>query len=148
MPREQLLGLAADVDRLLDAGATAAPGSESLARRSRALRDLGQKVAALNPVADAIDKLARSGGKQAGPAFLDRVAMTRQARASLAGTGRDGDLKPAAPSGPWRTPLFVRDLNPIYEAIAKSGGGEREERVRAAVACGVLDDMRLLSAML
>jgi hypothetical protein len=148
MPREQLLGLAADVDRLLDAGATAAPGSESLARRSRALRDLGQKVAALNPVADAVDKLTRSAGKQSGPAFLDLVAMTRQVRASLAGTGPEGDLKPAAPSGPWRTALFVRDFNPIHEAFAKSGGGDREETVRSAVARGGLDDLRLLSAMM
>src|SRR5437588_5948339 len=116
MPREQLLGLATDVDRLLDAGATASSGNENLLRRSRALRELGKKVAALNPVADAVDKVTQATGKQVGAAFLDLVHTMRQVRASLVGTGLAGDLKLPMPSGPWQTPQSVRDLNPLYEA--------------------------------
>jgi hypothetical protein len=147
MPREQLLALAADVDRLLDAGATTAAGSDGLRRRSKALRELGRKVAALNPVADAIDELARSGGKHAGRAFLDLVAMTRQVRASLAVAGPDGDLKPATASGPWQTLLSVRDLDPVHEALTRRGSG-REETIRDALTGGAVGDMRLLPALL
>ncbi len=117
MPREQLLNLAVDVDRLLDAGATAAVGNENLLRRGRTLRDLGKKVAALNPVADAVEKLTQASGNAVGSAFLDLVAMTRQVRASLAGTGIAGDLKPVAESGPWQTPLSVRDPQPLARSL-------------------------------
>jgi len=138
--------LATDVDRLLDEGAAAA-GNENLRRRAKTLRDLGKQVAALNPVADAVDKVTQATGKQVGNAFLDLMTITRQLRASLAGPGLAGDLKPAPERGPWKTPLSVRDLNPLYEALSKAGSG-REETLRNAVEGGAIGDMRLLPALL
>jgi hypothetical protein len=85
MRREQLAALTADVDHLLAAGATAAAGSDSLRRRSKTLREMGQKVAALNPIADAIDRVTNAAPSKAAPALLDLVVLSRQIRASLSG---------------------------------------------------------------
>jgi HEAT repeat protein len=147
MPREQLLGLAADADRLLAAGAGAGLGNEGLARRARTLRELGRKVPALLPVADAVDKLTGAAPKQAGPAFLELLVTARQLRASLSSCGQSGELEPIADSGPWRTPLSMRDLRPLVEALTTSGGG-REATLRDAASHGVLGDMRLAAVLL
>jgi hypothetical protein len=146
MPREQLLGLAADVDRLLAAGAGAALSNEGLARRARTLRELGQKVPALLPVADAVDKLTGAAPKQAGPAFLELLVTARQLRASLSACGLPGELAPAPESGPWQTELSVRELRPLHEALAGSGAG-REETLRSAADRGELTDLRLVPAL-
>lgn len=146
MARDQLLGLAADVDRLLAAGAAAVGGSESLRKRGQTLRDLGQKVPAIKPVADAVDRVLQGGPKQAN-AFLDLVSMTRQLRASLSSAGVEGALTPVEPSGPWETPLHIRDLNPLYGALTESGSG-REEVLKDAIGRKAIGDLRLLSPLL
>ena len=103
MPKEQLLGLAADVDRLLVAGAGVADG-EVLRRRSKTLREMGKKVPALVPVADAVDRVTSASAPAA--AFLDLLVMTRQVRASLATTGTDGPEYP--PQLPMMTTPYGR----------------------------------------
>src|SRR5690242_12364625 len=103
MPRDQLLGLVADVDRLLAAGATAAVGNDGLSRRGRTLRELGQKVAALQPVADAVQRVTTASTREAGRAFLDLVVIARQLRGSLAGTGPEGPLQVIESSDSWQT---------------------------------------------
>lgn len=147
MPREQLLGLAKDVDRLLAAGAPAASGNEGLRRRARTLREMGQKVPALNPIADAVEKVVDASGKQVAPAFLDLVRIVRQVRGNLATVGVEGELKPVEPTGTWKTELSVHELHPIREALAGSGSG-REELLRDAMQRKVLNDLRLTSALL
>jgi len=147
MPRENLLGLVGEVDRLLAAGASSASGSEHLQRRGRTLRELGKKVPALNPIADAIDKVTQASGKQAAPVFLDLLAMTRQVRASLSSAGVAGDLTPLPPSGPWQTYNSVRQLFPVREAL-ESGGSGRETAVREAIEQEVTGDMRLVGVLL
>ncbi len=147
MARDQLLGLASDVDRFLAAGAASAGGSENLRRRGKTLRDLGQKVPALKPVADAVDKVLESTSKQAANAFLDLVSMTRQLRTSLSGAGVEGTLTPAPASGPWTTPLHTRDLNPLYGALAETGSG-REEVLKDGIQRKVIGDLRLMSPLL
>jgi hypothetical protein len=146
MPREQLLGLAADVDRLLGAGAAAAVGHDTFTRRARTLRDLGQKVPALLPVADAVDKLTGAAPKQVAPAFLDLVLTARQVRASLAATGVPGELKPLPESGPWHSRLPVRDLRPLLDALAGETS-DREGTLRGAAIDGNLADLRLIPAL-
>src|SRR4051794_32619599 len=94
MPRETLLGLSADAERLLSAGAAAAVGNDTLRRRAEALHKLGQQVAALKPVAEAVERVTGAAPKLAGPAFLDLLQLTRQVRASLAAVGTAGDLQP------------------------------------------------------
>src|SRR5262245_12585283 len=132
MARDQLLALAVDTDRLLAAGASVAGSSEKLRKHWQALRDLAQKVAALKPMADAVDKVLSAPEKQAGPAFLDLVQMTRQVRSSLAAPGVEGELKPLPPSGPWTTPASWRDLQPIRQALLE-GGSKREETLKEAL---------------
>jgi hypothetical protein len=142
MPREQLLGLASDADRLLAAGAAAAIDNEGLIRRSKTLRELGKKVPALLPVADTVDRVVKSEPRQVGAAFLDLIGTARQLRASLAGSGVPGELEPVAASGPWSTPLPVRELRPLHEAVTTRGVG-REVTLREAAQRGVFGDMRL-----
>lgn len=147
MAKDQLLALATDVDRLLAAGAAAAAGNDNLRKRGQTLRELGTKVAALKPVADAIDKVLDAPAKQAASSFLDLVGMTRQIRASLTGPGVEGTLEPLPASGPWQTPLSLRDLHPLFEALTVSGSG-REEKLREGLERKAGHDMRLLSLML
>ncbi len=145
--RDQLLGLAADVDRLLAAGATAASGNENLSRRGKSLRNLGEKVAALKPVADAVGKVLEAPAKQIGHAFLDLLTMARQLRTSLSSVGVEGTLAPVSASGPWHTPLHVRDLTPLHGCLAGSGSG-REEVLKDAIQRKATADLRLLSPLL
>jgi len=147
MAKDQLLALTTDVDRLLAAGAASAGGSETLRKRGQTLRDLSQKVPALKPVADAIDKVLQASDKQAGTAFLDLTVMTRQLRASLSGVGVDGEIKPIPRSGPWQTPRSVRDLYPLQEVLSTSGSG-REEKLKEGLERKVTNDLRLLSCLL
>jgi hypothetical protein len=144
MSREHLLGLAADADRLLAAGVTAA-GGDSLRRRGKTLRELGAKVPALVPVADAVERVTGTG--KPAPAFLDLLVMTRQLRAGLASTGVEGPLTPLSGGGVWQTPLPQRELQPIYEALTEAGAG-REAGVRDAAKRGLFADLRLVTALL
>jgi HEAT repeat protein len=147
MPREQLLGLAADVDRLFSAGASAAAGNDNLIRRAKTLRDLGQKVAALNPVADAVERVTQAAPKQIGPAFLDLVGVTRQVRASLAAPGAEGALEPLPKSGPWQTPAPLRSLWALHETLSQPGTG-REAALEGELESRLIGDLRLLPALL
>jgi HEAT repeat protein len=143
-PTEELLGLAVDVDRLLIVGVAAA-GGDSLRRRGKTLRELGAKVPALVPVADAVERVA--GADRPAPVFLDLLVTTRQLRAGLASAGVDGPLTPLPSSGPWRTPVATRDLRPVYGTLTRSGSG-REERVKEAVAKNLFGDLRLALPLL
>jgi HEAT repeat protein len=144
MPKEQLLGLAADVDRLLAAGVGVADG-DSLRRREKTLRELGKKVPALVPVADAVQRV--TGATTPGPAFLDLLVMMRQVRASLAATAVEGPLTPLPESGPWQSSVPVRDLLPVYEALTQTGSG-REQQIKDAVERKLFGDLRLVTPML
>src|SRR5579883_3303360 len=144
MSREELLGLAADTDRLLVAGVAAA-GGDSLRRRAKTLTELGKKVPALAPVAETVGRVI--GADKPGPAFLDLLVMTRQLRGSLAATRVDGPLTPLAGGGSWRTPLPVRELQPVYEALTQAGAG-REEQLKDAAARELFGDLRLADALL
>lgn len=145
--REQLLGLANDVGRLLAAGSSAAAGHDGLARRARALRELGAKVPTLAAVADAVERVTAAPPKQAGPAFLDLVVLSRQIRGSLSVAGADGAMEAAPAGGPWQTPASLRDVGPAFEALSHSGEG-REDTLKDAVGRKVVGDLRLLPALL
>jgi HEAT repeat protein len=148
MPREQLLGLAADVNRLLAAGSSAAAGHDGLARRARALREAGAKIPALTAVADAVERVTAAAPKQAGPAFLDLVLLARQLRASLSAVGVEGKAEPPPPSGPWQTPGAAGDVYPAHEALTRSGSGGRAEALDDAIKRNRVGDLRLASALL
>jgi HEAT repeat protein len=145
MPREQLLGLAADVDRLLAAGATAAAGHDGLSRRGRALRELGQKVAALLPVADAVERVTSSSPREVGRAFLDLMVMARQLRGSLAAVGVEGTLQAMDTSGPWQTPTPTRDVYNAHESLT---GESSSAALHDAAERQVTGDLRLLPSAL
>jgi HEAT repeat protein len=147
MSKEQLLGLAADVNRLLAAGATAATRHEGLSQRARVLRELGRKVAALNPVADAVERVLHSTPRQAGAAFLDLVMMTRQIQGSLAEAGVDGSLQPIEASGPWRASAPVRDIASAHETLI-GHHFDRVKAIRNLAKQQLTGDVRLLSAVM
>ncbi len=147
MPREQLGALAADVDRLLAAGVAAAVGNDSLCRRSRTLRELGQKVPALVPVAEAIDRVTQSMPDRSAANLLDLTVLTRQIRAGLCTSDVPGEFHPLPASGPWQTPLPVRDVPPLVEALTRPGPG-RETLLKDALERKALSDLRLVSPLL
>jgi HEAT repeat protein len=145
MPREQLLGLVANVERLLAAGATAAVGHEGLSRRGRTLRELGQKVPALLPVADAVERVTSSSSREVGHAFLDLVVMARQLRGSLAGTGPEGPLQLIELSESWQTPMPTRDVYNAHEALTTDTWSSV---LHGAVQHEVTGDLRLVPSAL
>jgi hypothetical protein len=143
MPREQLRALAADVDRLLVAGARAASGDEGLRRRARALRRLARQVPVLAQVADAVERVTESPAEQAAPALLDLLLLTRQLRASLASAGVEGPPEAIPASGPWSTEASLAAVEKARAALAT----EHEDRVRDAVPRAT-GDLRLVGPLL
>jgi hypothetical protein len=147
MPREQLKSLAADVDRLLAAGGASAAADEGLCKRAKALRELGAKVPALVPIAEATERVARADAGAAPRALLDLVLVVRQVQAGLATAGAEGPLEPAAPSGPWTTTAPARELAELAAAVAEPGSG-LAEKLKEAIDRHVLPDLRLLGRLL
>jgi len=147
MPREQLRALAADVDRLLVAGAGSVPGDEGLRRREQALRDLGKKVPALAKVAEVVGRAVAADIAGAPRALLDLLLVVGRVRAGLATAGVEGPLGPAGPSGPWATPGPAPDLYPIAAVLTRKGSG-RIEALKEAASRGDLGDLRLVDALL
>lgn len=148
MSQELLLGLVADVDRLLAAGAALAPEDASLRRREQALRELTPRVPALAPVVQAIQRVLTATPAQAAPALLDLLLLTQQLRFGLAPAGIEGPLEPIPPSGPWATPLptpEVRRLKGILTAFAED---HRYHTLAQALAQGPIADLRLLETLL
>ncbi len=137
--------LAADMRRLLAAGASAAPGDAALRRRANALRQQAASVPALAALAEA----ARRVGEGAEPArgLLELLARLRQVRAALAGSGAAGELHPVPPSGPWRTPGAAEAL---YAAAAglKQKGQKGHEALAALAGGPGAGDLRLLAPLL
>ncbi len=147
MPREQLRALAADVERLIAAGAGSVAGDEGLRRREAALRDLGKKVPALGRLAELVGQTLAADAKKAPRALLDLLLVVNQARAGLSTAGVDGPFEPAGPSGPWASPSSAHDLYPLADVLRRTGSG-RIEVVKDAVARGMTGDLRLVDAFL
>jgi HEAT repeat protein len=145
MVRDELLGLAGDVDHLLAAGATAAAGSERLRQRQEALHPLVPQIAALRSVLDALDRVLRPSLEQP-QAFLDLLGLARQLRGSLVSVGVAGDLNPVPASGPWQTSLLLRELYPLAEACRGTDPGALG-RLRDGRDRGALPDLRLLGPL-
>jgi hypothetical protein len=145
MAKDQLLALTVDVARLVAAGAPAA--REGLHKHAASLRPLADKVAALQPVAEALEWVQQAEGEQAAPAFLDLVTVARQLRAGLSGVGVAGDLLPVAVGGPWQTLGSIRDVYPLREALARTGP-KRGPLVQEALARPLPADLRLVGPLL
>jgi hypothetical protein len=141
-PREQLLGLANNVDRLLAAGVTAG-ATDSLRRRAGTVRELGKKVPAAAAVADAAGRVV--GSDKPGPAFLDLLVLARQVRAALASADVDGPLVPLAEASHWQTPLALRDVRTLHAALTGTGP---VLAVTDACERGLLTDLRLVTTLL
>ncbi|HYT94790.1 MAG TPA: HEAT repeat domain-containing protein [Gemmataceae bacterium] len=147
MPREQLQLLAADVDRLLAAGAAVAAGDEGLRRRGKALREFGQKVPVLVQITDAVDRAVNAPPKQVTPALLDLLLIVRQVRGSLAAAGASGDVTPVEASGPWASPAPLRDVEEWLDTLNRSGQ-QRVKLLKQAVARPDFIDVRLVDPLL
>jgi HEAT repeat protein len=147
MPREQLQLLAADVDRLLAAGAAVAAGDEKLRQRSQRLRELGQKVPVLAQIADAVDRAVSAPPKQVAPALLDLLLVVRQVRASLTAAGADGAAEPVPPSGPWACAAPTRDLEGWLDTLVSSGY-ERPKKLKKAMQQPGFTDLRMVTPLL
>ena len=149
MPRPTLRDLAADVDRLLAAGAAAAPGDEGLRRREAQLRALAAQVPAMATIADAVARVV--GADPAGTAgpLLGLLAVVLQARAGLAqaGTGPPGPLEPIEPSGPWESSAAADRVHPAAGALARSGAG-RLEALREGLGDRPDPDLRLVGPLM
>jgi HEAT repeat protein len=148
MLHEHLRTLAADVGRLLAAGAAAAPGDEGLRRRAKAIRERSAKVPALSAVAGAVERLARRGEEPA-PALLDLLLVLRRVQGGLAQSDTAGPpaLERIAPSGPWASDTPIALLSEIAEALTGKGA-DRAPVVRHAVAEHATADLRLAEPLL
>lgn len=118
MPREQLQGLIDDVNRLLEAGATAAASDEGLRRRAAAMRKLGSRVPVLTAIADAVQRVVTGGVETATGALLDLLLVARQVHGGLAEASVPRDeLQPLPPSGPWQSSMPLRELRSVLTAL-------------------------------
>jgi hypothetical protein len=149
MATEQLLALSRDVNRLLVAGGSAAGGDEGLRKRAQALRDLAAQVAALAPVADAVERVTDAGPDKAPAALLDLLLIVRRLGAGLAAPYSNGQVppQPLPPSGPWQTPASLRDADAVVAALPGKSFGQRET-LTEAVRRGVVADLRLVPVLL
>jgi HEAT repeat protein len=137
--RDQLNDLAAEVRRLLAAGA--ADPATRLRRHLPALRALARRAPALTRLADALDNAADAR------TFLNLLPPLWQARAALATAGADGELRPLPRSGPWSCPAPAPELYPVVHAWRKQDSS-RVEVVRPLVEGGRAGDLRLLQPLL
>jgi HEAT repeat protein len=147
MSREELYGLATDMDRLVGAGASTASASDKLRDRGKVVAELAKKVPTLAPLAQGIDKVRSASGKAAAGALLDLLVMTQQLRRSLTNIGVAGELEKNSRPGSWKTPLSTRQFRLMHEAVSEPGS-DREESLERAFKDGNLIDLRLLSPML
>ncbi len=141
LSREHLHALAADVSRLLAAGAADPDARARLRRHLPALRELARQVPALARLADALAAVADA------ETALNLLLPLRQARAALTAVGVDGELRPLPPSGPWSCPAAALELYPVVHAWRKQDS-VRTELVRPLVEGGRAGDLRLLGALL
>ena len=142
MSKEVLLALCREAERLVESGAASAACAAGLRQRSREVAKLAAKVPALGPLAEAARRLAEAAPEAAAGALLPLLAMCRQVRNSVAGSGVEGELETLSKSGPWRTAMPWTDLRGIIEAIIrKSKPFDYEEEARA-------NDLRLLDPLL
>jgi HEAT repeat protein len=137
--------LAADLRRLLAAGAGAAAGDGGLRRRAIALRQHAASVPALAALADALRRATEAA--EPAVALLELLVRLRQARSALASSGVAGEFHPLPPSGPWRTPAAAAPLWGVVEGLEHSG-----QRGYAALTAqsevGGVGDLRLLRPLL
>jgi len=147
MPRPTLHALAADIDRLLAAGAAAAAGDAGLRRRESELKALAAKVPALAPIAAAVGRATDSDASVAARALLGLLAVVQQARASLATSGVEGPIEPIGPSGPWASPAPAGRLREAALALARTGA-RRLEAVQEGLGSPPAADLRLVGPLL
>jgi HEAT repeat protein len=145
-PHELLERLAADVRRMLEAGA-AAGGAESIRRGAGALRGVAAQVPALARISAAVGRVSEAVPDERPRAFLDLLLLVRQARASLTATDGEGKAEPVAPSGPWATDTGAGHLYPIRAALRHATPGPHEV-VRGSVRQRLVADLRLLDPLL
>ena len=138
MPRATLQALALDIDRLLSAGASSAPGDAALISRAARLRAIGAKIPAMAAIREAADRVVDSQPDHAARPLLNLVAIVSQARAALTipGMGCEGPLEPIAPSGPWESaalPAFGPSISPGLRARFHLKGNAADGRILAAI---------------
>jgi hypothetical protein len=149
MPREELLALAADVDRLIEAGGHAASGDERLRRRSDTLRKLSLKVPALVQVVEAVERVLESESDEVTPKLLDLLLVVRQIRASLTSAGFEGALQPVEESGPWLPAIPTSDLIALLEELqSRAASVSRRSKPRRPLQWGPGVDVRLVEPCL
>jgi hypothetical protein len=137
--------LAADLRRLLAAGAVTATGDAGLRRRANALRRQAVSVPALAALAE--EARLVSDGAEPSVALLELLARLRQVRAALAGSGAAGDLHLVPPSGPWRTRGTADALYAAAAGLTQKGQKGYEALVPLADGPGA-GDLRLLAPLL
>jgi HEAT repeat protein len=157
--REQIQGLADDVQRLLMTGGKLAAEDQSLRRRAKALRELAGQVPALTPLAAAVEHVIQATPKEATPALIQVLLLVRQVRSSLAVAGADGTgaVEPAQRGGPWFSTLEAVDLLLLYEARRKAEDSPAQRQARRSALREALtrylgrpgqNDLRLLQPFL
>jgi hypothetical protein len=147
MAREQLQALAVDVRRLLAVGGAAAAGDERLRQRAGALRELAQKVPALAPVAQAVERVVGAGPERAAAALLELTALLRPVCGALALHGGAGELTEIGPGGPWASDLPVAAARDVAEAL-QARGEVRLQKVCDALGGRLRPDLRLVGPLL
>jgi HEAT repeat protein len=160
MVRNLLDDLAADVGRQLASGIAAITEGEALRRRATELREAGQQLPSLLPLAELVDQALVSAPDNAARALLDLDDAVRQMKASLPASDGGGDLEPIAPSGPWATQTPADVAYDLLERLTRSREAydqidERGEVILAdlealenAARAGLTADIRLLDAAL
>jgi hypothetical protein len=152
MPRETIRKLAADVERILIAGAHLAQSDAALEADKAAVDKLVAQLGAKAP--PVLGKLAEQTAKTTGarPAeqareLVSLATMVAQVRAAQAQLAPAGESEPLEPVLPVPTPCNAKDLYAVHDALVHSGPG-RLEKINEAIERDDVGDLRLVHAVI
>lgn len=144
MPKETLIALDRDAERLLFAGASLARADSDLGARRDKLRAFAAKAPAIAKVVEQVEKTQKASGKAAPTELCNLTAMMAQVRgAQAAPAPAPGDLAPLPATDPVESPLSPTELSTLVNALTVSGKA-RARIVSDAVQRGAVRDLRLL----
>jgi|GEM_PF-4391554 len=149
MSRQLLNDLIRHADRLIDAGADAAAGSEELQGFIGPLDRLAASVPSIEPVARQLETLRQATPSAAPVAFLDLLSMTRQVRQMLFSPECPRELleMPGDETLVWDSPLPGKDIESIRELL-RGRSPDRRAKVRELIQTGQIADVRLVEPLL
>jgi len=131
--------------RLAVAGSATAPGDFRLKKLIDPLKQAGTKAPVFAKLADSANALITSNEQTASDALLELLGLATAIRYTQGETGLAGKIEPLGAKIPLARPTEIpaRTLQPLMQALTRTGGG-RYEVIADAASKDVFKDVRLV----